>query len=201
MMTGTTGMTDTADAGASWRASRLRKAMWIAAAALLALPAVAMRVTFEVDWDGADFLIMGLLIAAACGAVEFGMRLSGHIAYRAGVVVGVGGAFLLVWINLAVGVLGSEDNAANLMYGAVLLTGMLGALLARFRARGLVRTLLAMSAVQVAVPLVALALGWIPAASLPEAVGVTLFFLAPWLLAAALFHIAHTDGGPRTGAA
>ena len=33
-------------------------------------------------------------------------------------------AFLLIWINLAVGIIGSEDNPANLMYGAVLLLGL-----------------------------------------------------------------------------
>ena len=33
-------------------------------------------------------------------------------------------AFLLIWINLAVGINGSEDNPANLMYGGVLTVGV-----------------------------------------------------------------------------
>lgn len=184
------GTMEPGSATATWRGSWLRRAMWGTAAGLLALPAVAMRFTTEVDWTASDFMIMGLLIAAACGAVEVGMRMSSNMAYRAGVVVGVGGAFLLVWINLAVGVLGSEDNPSNLMYVAVLLTGLVGAPLVRFRARGLVRVLLAMAGVQVAVPAVALAIDPAAAGPLHMIAGVTAFFLGPWLLSAALFRMA-----------
>lgn len=184
------GTIENGSATVSWRGSWLRRTMWAAAAGLLALPAVAMRFTAEVDWTPGDFVIMGVLIATACAAVEVGMRMSGHLAYRAGVVVGVGGAFLLVWVNLAVGVLGSEDNPSNLMYLAVLLTGLVGAPLVRFRARGLVRVLLAMAAVQVAVPVVALAADPAAAGPMHMIVGVTAFFLGPWLLAAALFRMA-----------
>lgn len=181
-----TGMTDSARA---WRGSFWRKAMWATAALLLALPAVAMRFTAEVQWDGADFIVMGLLLALACAAVDLGMRLSGDLAYRAGFVVAVGGGFLLLWINMAVGILGDEGNPANLLYLGVLAVGLVGAAIARFRAAGLARTMLAMAAAQVLVPFVAMAMG--PLGSGPLAVvGVTLFFLGPWLLAAGLFHVA-----------
>lgn len=186
-----------------WRGSMWRRAMWLGAVAFLAWPAVAMRMGVEgVDWDAGDFVLMGLLLALAGGAVEFGMRLSGLLAYRAGVVVAVGGAFLLVWVNLAVGLIGSEDDPANLMYAGVLLTGLFGALLSRLRARGLMRTLLAMAAVHVLVPIVAVLMDGIhPATSLFELVGVTLFFLAPWLLSAALFAMAaKADAAPRAAA-
>lgn len=173
-----------------WRGSFWRKAMWTGGAALLALPAVAMQFTREVDWTHSDFVIMGLVIAAACGAVDVGMRMSSQLAYRAGVAVAVGGAFLLVWINLAVGILGHEGNPANTMYFGVLVTGLVGALLSRFRARGMMRTMLAMSTMQLLVPLVALAQDADAAGALPNVIGVTLFFLAPWLLSAALFRLA-----------
>lgn len=176
-----------------WQGSAWQKAMWAGAAALLALPAVAMRFTAEVDWDAFDFLAMGLILAAACGAMEVGMRMSGHLAYRAGVAVGVGGGFLMVWTNLAVGALGDEANPANLMYGGVLLLGLVGAVLARFRAAGLARTMLAMAAATVAVALIALATGATGGSRLAEVGGVTLFYLGPWLLAWALFRMAAAD--------
>lgn len=183
--------------GSGWRGSGWRKAMWAGAAGLLLLPAVAMRFTGEVRWDGADFTVMGLMLAAACGAMDFGMRRSGRLAYRAGVAVGVAGAFGLLWANLAVGLIGSEDNPANLMYLGVLATGIVGAVLARFRARGLVFTMLAMAAAQVLVAVIAVAGGVAGPATPPvEIIGVTLFFMGPWLLSAALFRMAQS-GAPR----
>lgn len=184
--------------GGRWQGSPWQKAMWGGAAALLAVPAVAMRFTAEVDWDGFDFLAMGLILAAACGAMEFGMRMSGHLAYRAGIAAAVGGGFLMVWINLAVGVLGGEANPANLMYAGVLLTGLVGSGLARFRAAGMARAMLAMAAATVLVAAVALATGTTGGSSLAEVGGVTLFFLGPWLVAWALFRMAAQAGGvPR----
>lgn len=192
----------TLEAG-TWRGSIWRRLMWGGAAALLAVPAVAMRFTNEVNWTAGDFIVMGLILAIACGGVDFGMRQSSNLAYRAGVVAAVGGAFLLVWINLAVGILGSEDNPANAMYVAVPATGAIGAVLSRMRARGLAWTLLAMAAVQALVPVIAAALGGLgPATPVGEAAGVTVFFATPWLMAAALFRLAaRTDASARGGTA
>ena len=181
---------------ARWHGSPWRRALWLGAALLLALPAIAMRFTAEVDWTLSDFVVMGLLLAVACGAIDFGMRLSGSLAYRAGVVVGVGGAFLLLWVNMAVGLLGGEANPANLMFLGVLAIGATGALVARFRARGLAITMLAMAVAQVLVAVIAVASGQAGSSPTMEVVGVTVVFLAPWLFSAALFRAAHTDEAP-----
>lgn len=175
-----------------WRGSAWRRLMWGGAAAFLAWPFIAMQLDVPgVHWTAGDFIVMGALLGIAGGAVELGMRMSPHPAYRAGAAVAVGGAFLLVWMNLAVGLIGSEDNPANLLYAGVLLTGLVGAAFSRLRARGLMRTLLAMAAVQVLVPLVAVWRDGVNPATPPaELAGVTLFFLVPWLLAAALFALA-----------
>ncbi len=52
------------------------------------------------------------------------------MAYRFAVGVALAAAFLLVWMNLAVGLIGSEDNPANLMYFGVLAVGFIGAIIA-----------------------------------------------------------------------
>ena len=39
--------------------------------------------------------------------------MTGNSAYRAAVGVAIAAAFILVWMNLAVGIIGSEDNPAN----------------------------------------------------------------------------------------
>ena len=110
-------------------------------------------------------------------------------AYRAATAVAVAAAFLLVWMNGAVGIIGSEDNAANLLFAGVLLVGLLGAALARLRARGMARALAAMAAAQALVPLVAWLAEIGPPQSLlaPEVYILSAFFVGAWLLSAGLF--------------
>ncbi len=46
--------------------------------------------------------------------------------------VAVGASFLVIWSNLAVGIVGSEDNPAKLLFFVALLMGLSGAVVARF---------------------------------------------------------------------
>jgi hypothetical protein len=165
------------------RVNRLRPAIWGIAGLLLLLPLVAMQFTAEVNWTGRDFVAFGVLLAVACGTYEFGAWLSGNTRYRAAVGVAVLTGFLLVWVNLAVGFIGSERNPANLMFGGVLAVGIIGALVARFRAQGMARALAATAAAQVLVSVIALIghLGDTPL--IPTAV-----FAALWMTSAWLFH-------------
>jgi hypothetical protein len=167
-----------------------RLAIWGGAAALLALPAIAMRFTAEVDWGPEDFIVMGALLALACGGYEVATRLSGNAAYRAGAAVAILTVFLTVWVNLAVGMIGDEGNPANLLSGVVILVGLVGAILARFRARGVARALQAAAAAQGAMAVYALAAGDVVAALLVA------FFMVPWLLGASLFLKAAEQGTP-----
>lgn len=157
-------------------------AVWGTAALALLLPWVAMQFTNEVAWDLADFLILGAMLCAACGAYELAARMAGTRVYRAAVGVAVVAAFILVWINLAVGIIGTEENPANLMFGGVLATGIAGALIARFRPRGMARALVATALVQASVAVIALFAGWGM-----EAVILPMFFVALWLTSAWLF--------------
>ena len=166
-----------------------RIAPWALAALLLLLPLVAMQVTDEVAWDETDFIVMGALLFGACGAYELAARRTGNGAYRAAVGVAVVAALLLIWINLAVGIIGSEDNPANLMYGGVLGLALAGAVMVRFQPAGLARVLAATALAQAAVGAIAVVLGWgSTGANWPEAILVlTGFFVALWLLSAWLF--------------
>lgn len=178
------------------RDQRMRLLVWGGAAGLLLLPLVAMQFTREVDWDGRDFAVMAAMLAIACGTYELALRLSGSPAYRAGFGVAAVAGFLLVWVNLAVGMIGSEANPYNLWFGAVLATGLLGALLARFRAAGMVRALLATAVVQALVAGVALVAG-------DDLLGALLssFWILFWLAAARCFHYATDATLSRLGQA
>ena len=86
--------------------ARTRTALWGAAACLLLLPLVAMQFTQEVAWDGADFVIFGIMLAAACGAYELAVRLTPVAAFRAIAGMAIVAVFVLVWLQLAVGLVG-----------------------------------------------------------------------------------------------
>ena len=158
-----------------------RLATWGAAALLLLCPLVAMQLTDEVSWDAADFAAFGAMLAVALGTFELAARRSGSSSYRAAVAVALAGAFALVWVNLAVGIIGSEGDPANRMYAGVLAVGVAGALLARFRPGGMARALLATAVAQVLVGVIALVGG------LGQAFLATGGFVALWLASAWLF--------------
>ncbi len=129
---------------------------------ILLLPLLAMQFTDEVVWDLADFAVAGVLLFGASLTYELIARKAGNIAYRVGVGVAVAAALLLVWLNLAVGIIGNEESPANLMYIGVLAVGIIGALIARFQPHGMARALFATAAAQVLVAVIALLPIWAP---------------------------------------
>ena len=163
------------------RRNRWSLAIWGVAAFLLLLPAVAMRFTSEVNWTAGDFVVMGAMLAIACGAYEVVARMSGNTLYRAAVGIAIVTAFLTVWVNLAVGMLGSEGNPDNLLFGGVLAIGVIGAFTARFRAQGMAYAMVATAVAQAGMTMYALVGGY------AEVVFHVGLFIIPWLLSAQLF--------------
>jgi peptidoglycan/LPS O-acetylase OafA/YrhL len=81
---------------------------WIVAATalILLIPLVVMQFTNEVEWNLTDFIIVGALLIGAGLIFEFVRpRVAGK--YRWLVAAVVVAAVLLVWTELAVGVLGT----------------------------------------------------------------------------------------------
>jgi len=141
------------------------------------------------NWDPADFIVFGaLLLAVGIGATQV-MRKSNNARYRLAAGVALTAAFLLVWVNGAVGIIGDANNDANMLYVGVLALGVIGAVITRLEATGMARTLYAMALAQVLVAVVALAAGWgSGAAAWPQDVLLlTVFFTALWTLSGWLF--------------
>jgi hypothetical protein len=138
-----------------------------------------MQFTDEVNWDVADFALAAVLLLGVGIPLELAVRKSGDAAYRVGVGVALVAAFLLVWVNGAVGIIGSENNDANLMYGGVLAVGIIGAIIARFKPEGMARALFATALAQTLVAVIALVgrLG-APYSGPLEIVGINGFFVA-----------------------
>lgn len=157
----------------------LRLAIWGGAGIAWLVP-VAAKLLTDLPWTAGDFIFWAVMLLVAAGVCEIGLRLSGSLAYRAGVVVAAGTSFLIVWSNLAVGIIGSEDNPLNQIFFGVIAVAVVGALLARFRSRGMAVAMLFTAAAQFGTAFVALAYEHIVFAI----VGV---FSMGWLLAAWLF--------------
>lgn len=182
-------MTGTTTLGNGRRGNRLRPFIWGTAAVLLLLPAVAMQFgNAGVNWSAGDFVTMGIMLTIACGLYEMGAWLSGNGAYRAGFGIAALTAFLTVWVNLAVGMLGDEGGAANLMFVGVLFIAGSGALIAGLKPLGMARAMFAAAVAQLTAAGIGLAMGF-------EAleVSLTACFALPWLLSAALFRKAARD--------
>ena len=110
---------------------------WGIAAALLLLPLVAMQFTPEVNWTASDFIVWGIMLGTVGGLFELAVRLSPLPSYRMAFGLALLGAFLLVWANLAVGIVGSEYNPPNQLFFVALLVGIVGSGIARMKASGM----------------------------------------------------------------
>lgn len=129
----------------------LRIAGWSLAAGLLALPAIAMMAGADgVNWTASDFVFAGVFFAVVGGIFEVAARASRNLAYRVATVFAVASAFFQIWINLAVGIIGNEDNPANWTYFAVVLTAISGAVVALGDPRNLARAMWLTAGLQVA---------------------------------------------------
>jgi len=175
------------ESGGGRHESRWSTAVWSTAALVLLLPALAMQFTEKVAWDLADFVIFGAMLVGACGTYELASRLTRNSAYRAAVGVALVAAFILIWMSLAVGIIGTEDDLVNLMFGGVLFVGITGAIIARFQPRGMVRALVAMAIAQALIAVIALITGlgniWV----------LTSLFVALWLTSAWMFRKAERE--------
>ncbi|MES2900818.1 MAG: hypothetical protein V4723_13905 [Pseudomonadota bacterium] len=75
--------------------------------AILSVPLIAMQFSSDVDWDGLDFAIIGVLLMSIGSIYVFTSRLVRTRQQR--IILGFGLAFVLFlcWAELAVGVFGS----------------------------------------------------------------------------------------------
>ncbi|MET3663957.1 hypothetical protein [Caulobacter sp. 1776] len=166
-----------------------RIAAWSVVAALIATPWVAMQFTAEVKWTLFDFALFGGLLVGSGLVLEFAAWKAHSLAYRAGVGLALAASVLLVLVTGAVGIIGSEANAANLMYAAVLLVAIGGSAMAGFKAGGMAHAMGAAALVQVAIMIIALVgdLGAGGAIWPRDLIGATAVFAALWLASAGLF--------------
>ena len=172
----------------------------LATALLLLIPLVAMQFTQEVVWTLSDFVFAGALLFGAGLTFVLIARLGDNTTYRVAAGVAVAAGLMLVWANMAVGLVGSEDNPVNLLYAGVLAVALIGAFVARSRPLGMANAMFAAALTYVVVTAIALFI-WQPAGAAAEpnvhSVNVLVangVFAAIWAISGLLFRRASVTG-------
>lgn len=176
--------------GSSQRRIPWRLIGWAVPAALLSVPLIA-----HFPWTVSDFVVAGAMFAVVGCSFELAIRASGNVSYRVGAAIALATAFLLAWINLAVGIIGNENNPFNLMFFGVIAAALIGSIVARFKADGMARAMTVAGVLQAVIgaPVFVLDLG---RGEPPGAFRLLLlieFFAASWLLSAWCFRRAARD--------
>lgn len=157
---------------------------WAVPVLLLTIPWLASW-----PWTAADFIVAAAMFGIVGGSFELAVRASGNGAYRGGAAVALATAFLLVWINLAVGIIGNENNPLNLMFFGVIAAAIVGSIVARFEADGMARAMTIAGVIQAAIG-IGVFVSNTGASEPPGALGLLLlieFFAVGWFLSAWLF--------------
>lgn len=79
----------------------------LATAAILLVPLIAMQFTGEVNWTASDFVVAAILLGGTGFLFEFALKKFRTRKSRLVAVGVIGLAFLFVWAELAVGIVGS----------------------------------------------------------------------------------------------
>ena len=175
-------------AGALVRTSILRRVGLLGGiAALMIVPVVVLRAIHGYEWDPGDAVFLLILLCGIGLALEVAVRVPGRFAYGAGLGLAILAGLLQIWVNLAVGIIGSEDDPINLIYAAVIAVSLIGAVVAGFGARGMARAMVATALTQAAAFVVALGAGF------GFTGPITIFFVSLWLISAGLFRRAAGD--------
>lgn len=156
---------------------------WSIPVLLLLLPYVA-----GAPWTASDYVFAAVLFGSVGLAFELIVRKSGSLAYRFGAALAVVATFLTVWVNGAVGMIGSEANAYNLLFLGVPLLALIGAIIAGFRPAGMAGAMAAAAVAQAA-----LGAGGLTT-DLRGGI-LSMGFGGLWLLATAFFWVAARAGG------
>ena len=96
-------MTDHAPAARTAMPLPLRLALWGSLLAIFMIPTIAKATYAWMPWTVGDFVFAAVALGMLGVLIEFGYRLSDSWSYRIAAMGAALGAFLLVWINLAVG--------------------------------------------------------------------------------------------------
>lgn len=174
--------------GNDWNSRPWRIAAWSLAIVLMALPISVQLVKGNFGWSLSDFIGVGILLLVGCGLLDITARRAPNLAYLAATSAALAASFGSIAVNGAVGFVGSEEEAQNLLFVMVVGGALIGAVLARGQARAMARAMLvaAVTHILVSAALVIKAAGVSDGDPRMEVVGLAVF-AAMWLASSGLF--------------
>ena len=182
-------MDNTIEHEEAWSSRPWRIAAWSAAAALMLVPISVQLLSGNFGWSPGDFILVAIVLLTGCALFDLAARKAPNFAYLAGSAAALAAGFGLFMVNGAVGLVGSEDEGANLLFGLVILVATIGAVAARGRPERLATTMFAAAALQVVVSIAVIGLVGLGAdegAPLAEVIGLSMF-AGLWAVSGGLF--------------
>lgn len=148
-----------------------------------------LNLTGQLNWGAGDFIFVAVIFFGGLSAYRFVAGQGHGRVFHLAVALSLITALSMIWITLAVGIIGSEDNQANIMYVVVLGIGLLGSIIARFRAPGMKWTMVWVTIAQFAVTILAYTI-WKPETEehVFSTAILNLFYVMLFLSSAVLFH-------------
>jgi len=159
---------------------------------LLLIPLIAMQFSEEVNWTLSDFIFAGTLLFGTGFMYKIITRNSSETVYRIAIGFSLFTGLCLIWVNLAVGIIGNENNAINILYFGIIAVGLIGALYVRFKTHGMMYVMFGMAVTQALIGGFAITLGRSFTEGIPiiEILGVNSFFISLFIIAGLLFRYA-----------
>lgn len=177
-----------------------RKILIVAAltAALLLLAFALRQAIGSPEWTAMDFAVVAIMFFGTGLAYVLLTHKRKEALYRLAVALSAATGLLLFWSNLAVGIIGSEDEPANLMYFGVLAVAFIGSVISRFQPRGLAVAMWVTAGAQVLTIVIALLAGWqrLAESSVTEIIGINCFFALLWATSGLLFRWVKKENTP-----
>lgn len=123
------------------------------------------------------------------------------MAHRIAIASAIGSTLLLIWVNLAVGLIGSGGHAGNLMYAGVVAIAIISTILSRFKPKGMQYAMFAVVGSLALLTAIAFMANMhhYPGSSSAEILGVNAFFATLFAISGLLFrYVALEESSEKT---
>ncbi|MBZ0182205.1 MAG: hypothetical protein K8F60_07090 [Melioribacteraceae bacterium] len=170
----------------------------IASTLFLIIPLTGMLLSAGVNWGFFDFIFAWVLLFSAGFTYKYIASRKSNTKYKAALAIAVFTSLFIVWSNLAVGIIGSEDNPVNLIYFVMLFAVIIGGVAVKFHPKGLSILMFAAAAAHGLIPFIAFVL--IGAENIERftremnvLIGIHLFIIMLWTISGLLFRYSAQD--------